>query len=1175
MNQLRFKLILQNILPVVLVFAFSTVVRSAYDVETGATASVRRVRSISSLSASTAFVRDLQDGDGTSNTTNAKSPTVAPIVPIQPPSLAPVLPAPIIEPYTLRITAGSADDYIDVDGVIWKSDAAFTATGDIYSVCPLEIINTTLDSLYCKERFFNKWVHINKPFRYDIPVPRINSAYTVKLHFAEINFNSAMERVFDVWINGRLALKALDIYNEVGYATAMIVPITTRVTTPSAQISIELVSKLENPKICAIEIIEMLDYIAPPTAAPVVPIFAKHISTGATENWYDDDTGIMWEKDQYFGNKGAVDSICPAQINGTELDGIYCKDRYFNKWAFSGPYRYDIPVPFNGTYYSVKLHFAEFSHQTIGARVFDVVVNGIIVVKNLDIYKEAGYLTAYILPVVTIAQNDTISIEFVSKVENPKICAIEVTELSNYVPPPTDAPALPPALPFATRISAGAAEDWIDSNGIEWGKDMYYNNKGGIHWVCPQVINGTELDSLYCKDRYFNKWEYSGPFQYVIPVPKDAAYSVKLHFAEVSYKVVGGRIFDVMVNGRLVFKNLDIYKEAGYLTAYVLPIITMSTNATIVIELVSKKENPKICAIEVVEIPNYVPPPTAAPISPPKLPFSTRISAGVTEDWVDDNGNTWEKDKYFNGKGESFAKCPLEIAGTEMDSLYCKERFFNRWKYEAPFGYEIPVPRNGAYSVKLHFAEVSYQTRGERIFDVVVGGKVILGSLDIFAEAGYAKAYILPTIAQTSTGFISIQLVPKVEHPKICAIEVIELPDYIPPPTAAPVARPFEILINSGGVEDYSERNTGRVWMKDTYFIGGGVLFKRHYDIVGTIDDEIFHIERHGEFRYEIPVPPGRYELILHFTELHWKLVRQRLFDVTIESSISFKNIDLIKMSGLIRKAFTINYTLPVTDGLLSIEFSNSNPIVDMPKISGIEVKFLSTSTEAINPFPILINCGGGEYIEKNGTKTRNWISDRSFINGNVYNNSKDVKTLAIANKMYHTGRYGAFRYEVPVPVGRYEVTLHFAETSLTGIGTRLFDVVIEDAVTYKNVDVVKMGNGASYKPISIISRINVTDGLLTVVLAFSSPAKNSPMLSGVEINLIQAGPIMAPTNTPIRAPVLAPTKFPSVLSGPTVETRNCTIPRVSFRKNASNYFFTLTSDNSHSVILICIADYS
>ena len=1051
--------------------------------------------------------------------------------------------APIV-PFAVRINAGSTEDFVDADGMVWKSDTAYTNTGDMYGKCPLDIFNTTLDGLYCKERYFNQWVHTVKPYKYTIPVPQ-TGAYTVKLHFAEIHYQAANERVFDVWVNGKLAIKSLDIYNEVGYATALVVPITTRVTTAGAPVSIEFVSKTENPKICAVEVIEILNYIAPPTAAPVVPLFTKHISAGATENWVDDNTGTIWEKDQYFGNKGAVHSVCPAQINGTDLDSVYCKDRYFNKWDFTGPYRYDVPVPKDGAYYSVKLHFAEFYYQITRARLFDVLVNGKLVAKNLDIYQEAGYRTAYVLPVVTMVNNGTISIELATKIENPKICAIEILELADYVPPATAAPVPPVALPFATRISAGATEDWIDSNGIEWEKDKYFHNKGGVDWVCPQSINGTELDSLYCKDRYFNKWEYSGPFQYDIPVPKDAAYSVKMHFAETSYQLVGQRVFDVLVNGRMVFKNLDIYKEAGYLTAFILPVVTMSTNATVSIELISNKENPKICAIEVIEIPNYIPPPTAAPVAPPKPVFSRRISAGSAEDWIDGDGIIWEKDQYFDRKGDVFGKCPLAIADTDLDDLYCKERYFNKWKYTAPFVYEIPVPRIGAYSVKLHFAEISYNLRGERIFDVLVGGKVVYGSLDIFAEVGYATAFILPVITQTSNGFVTIQLVPKEEHPKISAIEIVEIPDYIAPPTAAPVVRPFEILINSGAVNDYYEKNTNRIWMKDQYFIGGGVLFKRHYDILGTVDDEVFHIERWGTFRYEIPVPPGTYQLILHFTELHWSKVGQRKFDVSIENSISFKNIDLIKMSGKIRTAFTINYTLPVSDGLLSLEFTNANPVVDMPKVSGIEVKFLSTSTEAIDRFPILINCGGGDSY--NETSTRNWVSDRNFINGNLYDTSKDSRTLAIANKIYHTGRHGASRYEIPVPIGKYNVTLHFAETSLTGINARLFDIVMEDAVRFKNVDVVKLGGGVGFRPVTLTTQVDAIDGLLSVAFVFASPAKNSPMISGIEVNVVQNGLVPAPTSSPVRAPVFMPIQAPTVSSGPTATVqKNCSIPRVS-----------------------------
>jgi Malectin domain len=36
---------------------------------------------------------------------------------------------------------------------------------------------------------------------------------------------------------------------------------------------------------------------------------------------------------------------------------------------------------------------------------------------------------------------------------------------------------------------------------------------------------------------------------------------------------------------------------------------------------------------------------------------------------------------------------------------------------------------------------------------------------------------------------------------------------------------------------------------------------------VGSVDDPIYETERNGEVLYEIPVPPGSYEIALHFAE--------------------------------------------------------------------------------------------------------------------------------------------------------------------------------------------------------------------------------------------------------------------------------------------------------------------
>ena len=214
-NQLQIKLVVQSIL--LLATIFKPVVVTSHNVfEAGATIS-QRLRSISLTSVVMSDTQwNLQEVLNNTTSTNTSTPTMAPVttapVTIEPVTVAPVtmarfvppLPAPTattIAPFTLHINSGSTEDYIDANGKIWKSDTIFTNTGGMYNVCPLKIFNMTLDSLYCKERYFNKWVHVNKPFRYEIPVPRVSSAYTVKLHFSEINFRAARERVFDVWIN--------------------------------------------------------------------------------------------------------------------------------------------------------------------------------------------------------------------------------------------------------------------------------------------------------------------------------------------------------------------------------------------------------------------------------------------------------------------------------------------------------------------------------------------------------------------------------------------------------------------------------------------------------------------------------------------------------------------------------------------------------------------------------------------------------------------------------------------------------------------------------------------------------------------------------------------------------------------------------------------------------------
>jgi Malectin domain/IPT/TIG domain len=557
--------------------------------------------------------------------------------------------------------------------------------------------------------------------------------------------------------------------------------------------------------------------------------------------------------------------------------------------------------------------------------------------------------------------------------------------------PPVKAPVRPPVSapifdPFTLRINVGSNQNYSDPNGNNWVADTYFGNKGKMFSGCPLAIAGTVMDEIYCKERFFNTRTTPVPYQYTIPVPRSATYSIRLHFAEIYFKTLGKRVFSVWVNGQQVMDALDIQSEVGFATALIVPVQTKVVSGSVTIELVPIVEHPKICGIEVIEnlptttpvrppirptkaptkapakastkapvkLPTKAPvdAPTKAPVKAPVPPpvqvpsvtpssFELRINAGSQTDYVDPSGITWEADKYFGNKGGVYSLCPLAIAGTAMDDLYCKERYFNIWEHSQPFQYNIPVPRQAVYSVRMHFAEIVYKGVGQRVFEVWVNGRQIMAALDIFAEVGYAKSFILSVDAQVTGDKVTIEFAPNKENPKISGIEVIEIPDYVPPPTLAPVTAPFNLLINCGGV-GFVESSGVRQWVADQYFIGGSTYVDGSSDINGTLDDALYQSERNGEFKYEIPVPTGSYEVVLHFAELYWNEAGKRWFDIQLEDNFIFTNVDLVALGGGKRyQAITLESVAIVSDGFLSLEIQDSKPKVDMPKLSGIEINFL------------------------------------------------------------------------------------------------------------------------------------------------------------------------------------------------------------------------------------------
>ena len=156
-----------------------------------------------------------------------------------------------------------------------------------------------------------------------------------------------------------------------------------------------------------------------------VPVFAEaqkpiRIKCGGAA--LTDSQGQVWAAD--YGFNGGHLSLTEDAIGGTTDPKLFQGGR----WGDAPPLTYTFPVA-NGTYH-VNLYFAESypANQAIGARVFDVKMQGTTVFPNLDVFATAGANTALIKGADINVSTGAISIEFDNIADHAKVAAIEITQ---------------------------------------------------------------------------------------------------------------------------------------------------------------------------------------------------------------------------------------------------------------------------------------------------------------------------------------------------------------------------------------------------------------------------------------------------------------------------------------------------------------------------------------------------------------------------------------------------------------------------------------------------------------------------------------------------------------------------------------------------------------------------
>jgi hypothetical protein len=167
---------------------------------------------------------------------------------------------------------------------------------------------------------------------------------------------------------------------------------------------------------------------APKPAAPVAPNkgFAMRVNCGGAE--FKDSKDRVWLADQEMAQGktwGADDGMTSDRegvgVTGTDIVKIYETERYS-----MGSYTFAIP---NGPY-TIRLHFCETYDGIIaaGERVFSVGLQGKTILKDLDVFKDAG---GSLKPLVKEFKGVSVTdgklvIGFTPNVENPEINGIEI-----------------------------------------------------------------------------------------------------------------------------------------------------------------------------------------------------------------------------------------------------------------------------------------------------------------------------------------------------------------------------------------------------------------------------------------------------------------------------------------------------------------------------------------------------------------------------------------------------------------------------------------------------------------------------------------------------------------------------------------------------------------------------
>ena len=291
-------------------------------------------------------------------------------------------------------------------------------------------------------------------------------------------------------------------------------------------------------------------------------------------------------------------------------------------------------------------------------------------------------------------------------------------------------------------------------------------------------------------------------------------------------------------------------------------------------------------------------------------------------------------------------------------------------------------------------------------------------------------------------------------------------PKVIAPP-AAEIPHPLRIL--AGSTVERSVDRFGAEWLSDRYFIGGEQnrwqvggkeMAVPNHVIRGAPDQLQFQSFRFGSFSYRIPLPQGKYELKLYFSEVIYVptdfgegVENRRVFNVLMNGQPLLSSFDIAADAGAANTAdIRVFDNVSPVDGFLTLDF---RPITSGAWLNAIEI--IPNNTGRALPLRIVTR-----NINVTDHRGDLWEIDRYYDGGRRATDGGSISGTEDP-ELFKGQRYGNFTYRFPVPSGKYRLRLLFAEIYFGprnrgggGIGGRVFNVYCSGIMLLRNFDIFK-----------------------------------------------------------------------------------------------------------------------